>query len=188
MTVEELLKVKPITFGVYGLALKDGRNFVSALASVGVHIDFTLPFTIRMVQEELDKLDEAVKSKVLAWEIDENAQSEVFPTNLTPGVVDPTGDISLKHANSIYGWTTCIVTIMLVAAISYNIVLNHTYPRSLFIGIVLFPLTVALFRTLGVLRNRQSMLGVILGDGPAKETVLQSVINGAASAVVNRNK
>lgn len=189
MEVRELLKVKPATFGISNLTTVQGTSLLSELNKYGLVLELNGRYTIRYLAEVLTSVvDAETLDKIYSIQIDENATVEAFPIEAPRMDLDPTCDLSLRHANSIYGWTTCIVTLVLASACAWSIVMHKTYPNVWFLGISLFPLTVALFRTLGVLRNRQSMLSLILGDGATKETVLQTVVNGAASALANRGK
>ncbi|WNT47116.1 hypothetical protein SPLA10_PHROGS00055 [Salmonella phage SPLA10] len=178
MTVEELLKVKPSTFGVTYLALKGGKPLIVALRETGIPIDLEGHITIQHLRGALVALNDEERAKALQWEID--TETTVPALGRKQMAIDE--DRAVNHVNTVYGWTTCLTTLMLVGAISWNIVMIGEYPNPWLMLIILFPITIATIWLLGILKGRQSLLGVVLGEGEAKEGIVQAAIKG----VINR--
>lgn len=177
MTVEELLGVKPVTFGVGGLVLKDGTGLVTSLVGLGVKLDPNTRITIRMLSESILTLPEEQRVTVLAWEIDEEMEL-ALPASLTPILPD---SAVVNHVNNVTVWTLCLTTLMFVGSISWNIVVNHEYPKVTLGLVAIGPITLCALWVIGVLRNRQSLMSVVLGDGEAKETATQAVLKALAN-------
>lgn len=178
MTVEELLRVKPSTFGVTCLALTDGTPLMVALRGLGIPIDLDGQLTIQHLRGVIVSLSESDAEMVKAWEIDTEATAMAMGRRQV-AIAD---DKAVSHVNTVYGWTTCLTTLMLVGAISWNIVMIGEYPNPWLMLIILFPITIATIWLLGILKGRQSLLGVVLGEGEAKESIVQAAIKG----VINR--
>lgn len=178
MTVEELLQVKPSTFGVTYLALKGGKPLIVALREIGIPIDFEGHATIQHLREVLATLNDEERAKALQWEIDTETTAPTFSRKQM--TIDE--DSTVNHVNTVYGWTTCLTTLMLVGAISWNIVMIGEYPNPWLMLIILFPITIATIWLLGILKGRQSLLGVVLGESEAKESIVQAAIKG----IINR--
>lgn len=181
MTVEELLQIKPVTFGVSSLSLKDGSGFVQSLINEGLHLELGKRLSIRVVKTIIDALPEEQRNRILAWEIDEASEIEAVALDVTPPPILPDSKV-VNHVNNVTVWTLCLTTLMFVGSISWNIVVNHEYPKVSLGLVAIGPITLCALWVIGVLRNRQSLMSVVLGDGETKETVAQAVLK----AVVNR--
>lgn len=180
MTVEELLQIKPVTFEVSSLSLKDGSSFVQSLVNEGIPVDSAKRVNIRTIQTIVESLPEEQRDRILAWEIDEASEVETVGLDVTVPPILPDSKV-VTHVNNVTVWTLCLTTLMFVGSISWNIVVNHEYPKVTLGLVAIGPITLCALWVIGVLRNRQSLMSVVLGDGEAKETVAQAVLRAVAN-------
>lgn len=163
------------------LALKDGRGLIQALIDEGLKLEIGKRLSIRIIAEMVAALPEEQRDRILSWEIDESSEVEAVALDHgTPGIL-PDSKV-VNHVNNVTVWTLCLTTLMFVGSISWNIVANHEYPKVTLGLVAIGPITLCALWVIGVLRNRQSLMSVVLGDGEAKETATQAVLK----ALVNR--
>lgn len=181
MKVESLLNLRPVTLGITGIVLTDGNNLVDSLVNMGAAIDPSKRLTIKIAKEALQAFPPEIRDQILDWEVDEESEAERIPQGFIQGLNDPVTDASLKHSNSIYGWTLCITTLILAAPTAYSIFVEHVYPKPIWGVILILPVTLAVLYLIGALKQRQSLLSVILGDTSSKESVGMTVIKAIAN-------
>lgn len=177
--------MKPVTFGVSSLTLKDGRGFVQALNDEGMKLEIGKRLSIRIVAELIRALPDEERERIGAWEIDEASEVEAVPLDAVIPTMLPDSKV-VNHVNNVTIWTLCILTLMLGGAVAYNIVVNHEYPKVTLGLVIVTPVTLCALWVIGVLRNRQSILSVVLGDGTAQESMGQSIVKAVAGNLINR--
>lgn len=163
------------------LALKDGKGFVQALIEEGLKLETGKRLSIRVVSEMVGSLPEEQRSRILSWEIDEASEIEAVALDHATPAILPDSKV-VNHVNNVTVWTLCLTTLMFVGSISWNIVVNHEYPKVTLGLVAIGPITLCALWVIGVLRNRQSLMSVVLGDGEAKESATQAVLK----ALINR--
>lgn len=185
MKVKDLLKVTPKSLVVSYIVLTDGRPILEALREKAIPVDLDASLTIHQLAVAIECLDEEDKLKAYDWEIDTKNNVQAFKPRREVKMPD---DKAVDQVNTIYGWTTCLTTLMMVGAIAWNIVINHEYPKTSLMVVVLFPITIATIWLLGILRNRQSLMSIVIGDGEERESLAKAVVKSAASAITNHGK
>lgn len=185
MTIEELLHVKPVTFGVSSLNLKDGTGLVQSLMNDGVKLELGKRLSIAALTTTLQSLPVEQRDRILGWEIDLDSQVEAVPLDYTHAELIPDSKV-INVVNQATILTLCITTLILSGAVGWNIVFNHEYPKVSLAAVILIPITLCALWVIGVLRGRQSLMSVVLGDNAVQETVTQSIIKGVANNIANR--
>lgn len=169
--------------GVNSLILKDGTGFLQALVTQGIKVDLKKRSTVKSISDLILTLPEEQRAVILAWEVDELSDVEPPLTGPILPAILPDSKV-VNHVNSVTIWTLCLTSLMIIGAISWNIVVNHEYPRVSLALVAIGPITLCALWVIGVLRNRQSIMSVIIGgDSQSQDTMVQTIAKAVLTKI-----
>jgi hypothetical protein len=186
MKVSELLAMRPVTLGVTGVLLTDGRALVTVLDEFNEVELSPGRVSIANVSEALLKLSPEAREAFLALEVAEDTVEEapaLTPPTLT---LSPEYQREAKQRASI-GFIMCLVlaieTLALTGVISYVAVVRKEFPDWLLISVISFPVWALSWFFMGLInKERADVVSAVLGIDRSNQpgmmaSILEVILN-----------
>jgi hypothetical protein len=186
MKVSELLAMRPVTLGVTGVLLTDGRALVTVLDEFNEVELSPGRVSIANVSEALLKLSPEAREAFLALEVAEDTVEEA-PALTPPSItLSPEYQREAKQRASI-GFIMCLVlaieTLALTGVISYVAVVRKEFPDWLLISVISFPVWALSWFFMGLInKERADVVSAVLGIDRSNQpgmmaSILEVILN-----------